>query len=69
MCVCVCVYVCVYLVAQLCLATCDRMGYRLPGSSVHGIFWARILGELPFHPPGDLSDSGMEPVSLASPAL
>ena len=40
-CVCVCVCVCV-LVAQLCLILCNPMGYSLPGSSVHGIFQARI---------------------------
>ena len=31
------------LVTQLCLALCDPMDYTLPGSSVHGIFQARIL--------------------------
>ena len=30
-------------VAQLCLILCDSMGYSPPGSSVHGIFQARIL--------------------------
>ena len=30
-------------VAQLCLILCDPMDYSLPGSSVHGIFQARIL--------------------------
>ena len=30
-------------VAQLCLTLCDPMDCRLPGSSVHGIFRARIL--------------------------
>ena len=34
-------YVC--LVAQLYLTLCDLMNYRLPSSSVHGIFQARIL--------------------------
>ena len=34
------------------------MDCRPPGSSVHGIFQARILP-----PPGDLPDSGVEPVS------
>ena len=33
------------------------------------IFQARILEWLPFPTPGDLPDSGMEPVSLSSPAL
>ena len=45
------------------------MGYNLPGSSVHRIFQARILDGLPFPPPGDLSNSGIEPVSLAAPTL
>ena len=30
-------------VAQSCLTLCDHMDCRLPGSSVHGIFQARIL--------------------------
>ena len=29
--------------AQSCLTLCDPMGYSLPGSSVHGIFQARVL--------------------------
>ena len=33
--------VCVH--AQLCLALCDHMDYSPPGSSVNGIFQARIL--------------------------
>ena len=33
----------VYSVAQLCLILCDTLDYRLPGSSVLGIFQARIL--------------------------
>ena len=32
---------CVYICAQLCLTLCDPID--LPGSSVHGIFQARIL--------------------------
>ena len=31
------------LVAQSCLTLCDPMDCSPPGSSVHGIFWARIL--------------------------
>ena len=38
----VCVWLCV-LVTQACLVLCDPMNYSLPGSSVHGIFQARIL--------------------------
>ena len=37
----VCVCVCVCSVIQMCL--CDLMDYSSPGSSVHGIFQARIL--------------------------
>ena len=32
------------LVAQLCLILCDPMDNSPPGSSVHGILQARILG-------------------------
>ena len=60
MCVCVC--------AQLYPTLCDPMGYSLPGSSVHRVFQARIL-ELPVPSPADLPDPGIEPMSLASPAL
>ena len=31
------------LVAQLCPTFCEPIDYNLPGSSVHGIFLARIL--------------------------
>ena len=50
--------------AQLCLTLYDPMDCSLPGSSVLGIFQARILES--FRPPGDLPDPGME---LASAAL
>ena len=46
-CVCVCVRVCVRThacsVAQWCQTLCDPMDCSQPGSSVHGIFQARIL--------------------------
>ena len=47
------------------------MDYSLLGSSVHGILQARILewSGLACPPPGDLSDTGMETMSLMSPAL
>ena len=45
---------------QSCLTLFDPLDCSPPGSSVHGIFWARIL-ELPFPPPGDLPDPGIEP--------
>ena len=38
---CVCIYVC--SVAQLCLNLCNPIDCSPPGSSVHGIFQARIL--------------------------
>ena len=41
-CVCVCVFVCV-LVTQSCLTFCGPMDCSPLGSSVHGIFQARIL--------------------------
>ena len=40
---CVYKYVCVCVCAQSCPILCDPMGCRLPGSSVNGIFQARIL--------------------------
>ena len=43
---CVCVCVCVCVCAQLCPNLCDPMDGSLPGSSVHGIFQARILGSV-----------------------
>ena len=42
-CICVCVCVCV-LVAQSCLTLCDPIDCSPPGSSVHEILQARILG-------------------------
>ena len=39
------------------------MDCNLPGSSVHGIFPARILEWLPCPPPGGLPDLGLEPGS------
>ena len=53
----------------LCLTLCDSMDCSRPGSSVHEILQARILEWLPFPPPGDLPNPGIEPASLTSPAL
>ena len=47
------------------LTLCDPKDCSLPGSSVHGIFQARILEPVAISP-GDLSDPRIEP---ASPAL
>ena len=39
----VCVFVCVCVCAQSCPTLCDPLDCSSPGSSVHGIFQARIL--------------------------
>ena len=50
---------------QLCLTLCNPMDHSAPGSSAHGILQAIILEWVAMHsPPGDLSNSGIEPVSL-----
>ena len=36
-------FLCLCVHAQSCLTLCDPMDYNLPGSSVHGVFQARIL--------------------------
>ena len=41
------------------------MDCSLPGSSIHGIFQARILEWVAFPSPGDLPDPGIEPWSPA----
>ena len=57
------------LLLQLCPTLCNITDCSLPGSSVHGVSQARILEwvAMPFPPPGDLPDPGIEPVSLMSP--
>ena len=52
-------------VAQSCPTLCDPMNCSLPGSSIHGIFRARVL-EWVAPSPGDLPHPGIEP---RSPAL
>ena len=37
------IYISISLVAQLCPTLCKPMDYSLPGSSIHGIFQARVL--------------------------
>ena len=41
----------------------------LPGSSIHGIFQARIPKWVAISYPGHLPDAGIEPSSSASPVL
>ena len=47
----------------------DPMDLSLSGSSVHGILQAWLLGWVTFPSAWDLSDLGIEPTSLMSPAL
>ena len=47
--------------AQLCLTLCSPMDYGLPGSSVHGIFQARILECVAISFRGDLPYPRIEP--------
>ena len=54
---------------QSCLTLCDPMGCSPPGSSVHGIFQARILQWVAIPSPRDLPDPGIKPTSLMSSAL
>ena len=64
-----CVCVCVCSVTQSCLIPFDlRTVARLAPLST-GFSQQEYWSGLPFSPPGDLSDSGMEPQSTASPAL
>jgi len=56
------------LVTQSYLTLCHPMECSPPGSSLHGIFQARILDELSFPPPGDLPNPGIKPASLRSSA-
>ena len=55
--------------AQLCLTLCGPLNCSPPGSSVHGILQERILECVASPLPGALSDPGIEPKSLTSPAL
>ena len=54
---------------QSCLALCDPMDCIPPGSSVHGILQARILGRVAMPSSRDLPEPGTEPVSLGSLAM
>ena len=55
--------------AQSCQTLCNPMDCSPPGSSVHGIFQARILEWVASSYSRDLPDSGMEHPSPVSPAL
>ena len=68
-CVCLCVCVCACSITQSCLTLCGPMDCSLPGSSVHGVFQARILEQLAISYSRGSSDPGIEPTYLVSPAL
>ena len=58
-----CVCVCVCLVVQSCPAHCEPMDYSPPGSSVHGIFQAKLLEQVAIPVSQDLPNPGFEPRS------
>ena len=79
-CVCVCLCACTrshthththtHTHIQSCPTLCNPLDCSPPGSSVHGIFWARILEWVAISSsPGDLPDPGIVPTPLAPPAL
>ena len=53
----------------MCLTLCNPMGCSMPASSVHAISQARILDQVATSYSRRSSWPGIEPVSLASPAL
>ena len=56
-------------VAQSCPTLWDPMDWSLLGSTVHGIFQARILQLVAIPSSGDLPNPGIKLVSFVSPAL
>ena len=64
-----CLPICACSVAQSSPTLCDPMDCSPPGSSVHGIFQARILEWVAISSPGDLPDPGVKRVSPVSPSL
>ena len=63
-------FICVHAKSlQSCPALCDPMDCSPPVSTSMGFSWQKYLSGLPFLSLGDLSDSGIKPVSLMSSAL
>ena len=58
-----------HICAQLCLTLCNPTECSLPNSSVHRIFQARILEQVAISYSRGSFQPGIEPASLASPAL
>ena len=67
LCVCVCVCVCM-LVSQSCPTLCDPMDCSHQAPLSMAFSRQEHWSGLPFSPPGDLPNPGIEPVSLMSPA-
>ena len=61
--------ICVCPVIHLCLALCCPVDYSLSGSSVLGIFQAKLLEWIATSYSRDLPHPGIEPASLTSRAL
>ena len=58
----------IHMRAQLCPTLCNPMDYSQPGSLLIGFFRQECWSGLPFPLPGNLLNSGIEPISPASPA-
>ena len=69
----VCVFVCVHVRASMHAQSyqilCDPRRCSLPGPLALGFFRKENCSRLPFPPPGDLPNPGIEPVFPVSPAL
>ena len=68
-CVCVCARVCVHTHIQSCLTLCNPTDCSLLGSSVHGIFQARMQELAAIAYSRGSSDPGIKRASIAFPAL
>jgi len=55
--------------AQSCLTLCNPMDCSPPGSSVYGIFQARVLKQVAISFLRDLPNPRIKPTSLKTPAL
>ena len=63
-CVCVCLYACACMHTQSCPTLWEPMHCSPPGSSVHGIFQARILEWVAISYRGIFLDQGLNPCLL-----
>ena len=61
--------VCACLVTQSCLTLCNPLDCSPPGSSLIGISQQEYWSRLPFAPPWDLLEGGIELLSPMSPTL